>query len=239
MEVARPPWWSLRHRGRMAWTAHLALLALFAGLAVIAHALRADRPDVWVTGRIQSWHSLSGLMHVVSWLGSAPQSVAIDAGLVGGLWALRARVEAGFLLLAAGGGTLLDALVKVLVGRPRPGGPGVEVLGHVGGYSFPSGHVVNYVSLFGFLAYVSWTRLRGRRLRRTIPAVCLALILLVGPSRIYLGAHWASDVLGAYLLGGIWLSAILRAYVAWVEVPQPVGLAMIALRLSRRGRRTR
>ena len=43
------------------------------------------------------------------------------------------------------------------------------------------------------------------------------MLLLIGPSRIYMGAQWTSDVLGAYLLGGLWLSVVLRAYVAWLD----------------------
>ena len=54
-------------------------------------------------------------------------------------------------------------------------------------------------------------------LRALIIGPCLGLLLLIGPSRIYMGAHWTSDVLGAYLLGGLWLSVVLRAYVAWLD----------------------
>ena len=100
--------------------------------------------------------------------------------------------------------------------RPRPGNP-VHVLQHAGGYSFPSGHVMSYVAFFGFLAYVAWIQLRPTPVRALVIAVCVALVILVGPSRVYLGAHWASDVIGAYLLAGLWLSVMLRRYVAWLD----------------------
>ena len=77
--------------------------------------------------------------------------------------------------------------------------------------------MVSYVALFGFLAYLAWIALRSRVLRWAAVSLCVVLLVLVGPSRIYLGAHWASDVLGGYLLGGLWLSVVLHAYVAWQE----------------------
>src|SRR6266851_8457071 len=137
--------------------------------------------------------------------------------LIVGLYALRYRVEATFLLLSVAGAGILEWLVKLLVHRPRPAGPDVHVLTHVGGFSFPSGHVVSYMALFGFLLYLAWIALRSPVLRWGTVSLCLLLLVLIGPSRIYLGAHWASDVLGAYLLGGVWLSVVLRAYVAWQD----------------------
>jgi undecaprenyl-diphosphatase len=228
------PWWSLRQRGRRVWLVHLILLGVFAVLAVMADALRADSPDVWVTAHIQRWQGVDGLMRAVSWFGSAPEVVLIDGALTLGLYALRARVAAALLLLSVAGAGILAWLVKALVGRPRPAGPAVHVLAHADGFSFPSGHVVAYVALFGFLAYLARIRLRSRVLRWGTVSLCLVLLVLIGPSRIYLGAHWASDVLGAYLLGGVWLSVVLRAYVAWQERAASAAAGHSALPFPRR-----
>ena len=236
MQPARFPWWSLRHRGREAWTVHLVLLSCFAVLALVAHGLRADGPDLWVTEGLQGQQRLDGLLRAVSWIGSSPQDLAIYGALIFAVAALGSRRGAAFLLGAVLGATVLYWVVKALVRRPRPGDPHVHVLTHLGTYSFPSGHVVTYVACYGFLAYLAWIEVRLPIVRWAIVAACLALVVLIGPSRIYLGAHWASDVLGAYLLGGLWLSVVLRTYVAWVEVPQPVALAALAARLSRVGR---
>jgi undecaprenyl-diphosphatase len=93
--------------------------------------------------------------------------------------------------------------VKYLIQRPRPAADLVDVFEVLSSYSFPSGHVMFYVSLFGFVWYVAYTMLK-RSLTRTLVLLFLGtLISLVGVSRIYLGQHWASDVLGAYLLGGL------------------------------------
>lgn len=210
-------WWSLKHRGRIAWTVHLILLALFAVLAAVAHGLRADRLDVWLTGKIQGAHSLDGLMQAVSWIGYTPEEVFIFGAIILIIFAIGYRMEGLFLLISILGSSVLGAVVKNLVARPRPGGPLVHVVRHVGGYSFPSGHVLAYVSFFGFLGYLAWIEPRSRLLSRLVLAICVFLVVLVGPSRIYLGAHWTSDVIGAYLLGGIWLSVVLRTYVALLD----------------------
>ena len=217
----RKPWWSLRHRGREVWTVHLILLAVFAVLAAIAHSLRADRLDVWITDQIQRPGLLEAPLQAVSWIGYTPQEVVIIAAIVLLVFALGYRVEAVFLLVSVIGSNILGALVKNLVARPRPSAPLVHVLHHVGGYSFPSGHVLTFIALFGFLAYVAYVEPSNPLVSRFVLIPCLILLILVGPSRIYLGAHWASDVIGAYLLGAIWLSVILRVYVAWLAHREP------------------
>lgn len=66
---------------------------------------------------------------------------------------------------------------------------------------FPSGHTTSYVVFFGYLTYLSLKYLKKSLLRNTLVAIFIAIIILVGPSRLYLHIHWFSDVLAAYLLG--------------------------------------
>ncbi|HVA91346.1 MAG TPA: phosphatase PAP2 family protein [Chloroflexota bacterium] len=214
-------WWSLREYGRRIWTVHLVLLAIFAILAVIAHSLRADRLDVWITDQIQRLTVFDGPLQLVSWFGYTPQEIVILGAIIALIFAVGYRVESLFLLISVVGSNLIGALVKNLVARPRPGAPAVHVLRHLGGYSFPSGHVLTYISFFGFLAYLAWVEPRNSLVRGIVLVPCLALLILIGPSRIYVGAHWASDVIGAYLLGVVWLSVILRLYVAWLARGAP------------------
>jgi membrane-associated phospholipid phosphatase len=107
---------------------------------------------------------------------------------------------------------LTNQLIKLLIQRPRPSGDSVDVFAVLDSYSFPSGHVMFYTILFGFLWYLVYTLLKPSLLRSLLLVLLGGLILGVGASRIYLGQHWASDVLGAYLLGSLILAGIILLY---------------------------
>jgi len=120
--------------------------------------------------------------------------------------------EAISALVAALFPPLINVLVKQYIRRPRPTVDLVHVFRILDSYSFPSGHVMFYIGFFGFIWFLVYTLLK-RSLRRTLLLVFFgALIALIGISRIYLGQHWASDVLGAYLLGSLTLVAIIQFY---------------------------
>lgn len=152
------------------------------------------------------------LMQAVSWFGFSPQSTYIGIGILVLLIALRLRLEAFFALLAFLGG-MLNGTIKGLVERPRPVAiEGLVIQFPVGGYSFPSGHVLTYVIFCGFLAYLAYTLVSWRPLRWGLLTLLLGLIALVGLSRVYLGQHWATDTLASYFLGTAILLALLVLY---------------------------
>jgi undecaprenyl-diphosphatase len=95
-------------------------------------------------------------------------------------------------------------------------------------YSFPSGHVMYYVGFLGFLGFLVFSLMKPSVKRSLLLLLIGIPILLIGISRIYLGEHWASDVLGAYLLGSLTLVASLQLY-RWGKtrffVHQPVAAA--------------
>jgi undecaprenyl-diphosphatase len=80
------------------------------------------------------------------------------------------------------------------------------------GNSFPSGHTLFYVTSFGFLGYLAYAQLKPGRLRTALLWLTGLLILLVGPSRIWMGHHWASDVLASYALGLTYLVILVQLY---------------------------
>ena len=171
--------------------------------------------DLTVTRAIQtiSWTWFALLMEIISFPGNAPQSFVLVALVFVGLFAIGLRWEALSTLLAGAGGSLLDTIAKAIVHRARPTADIVHVVQQVSGYSFPSGHVVFYVSFFGFLMFLAYTLLKQRVVWRSALLFALAFfVATVGVSRIYLGAHWFSDVLGAYLLGSLWLGACVFIY---------------------------
>jgi undecaprenyl-diphosphatase len=115
-------------------------------------------------------------------------------------------------LLSALGIAVVGALVKDVVGRPRPTPDLVHVFAAVPETSFPSRHVLIFTTALGFVVFLLYTRAPHTWWRDAGMAVAGALISLVGVSRVYLGHHWPSDVLAAYLLGSLWLILIIALY---------------------------
>lgn len=151
-------------------------------------------------------------MEWISWLGFLPQLVMIPVSVAGLLAYLGLHWEAVTALVAGFLPGLVNVLVKELIRRPRPTGELVDVISILDSYSFPSGHVMFYMGFFGFLYFLAFTLLKRSWLRTMLLIFSGSLIILVGVSRIYLGHHWASDILGASLLGGLTLAFILQFY---------------------------
>lgn len=116
----------------------------------------------------------------------------------------RYKWDSIMLLVALGGGLLLNQLLKWVFHRPRPG---IARLLEVGGYSFPSGHAMVSIAFYGFLAYLFWSNIRQTNLRYLVTFGLVILIALIGISRIYLGVHYPSDVLAGFAAGGFWLTS--------------------------------
>ncbi len=133
-------------------------------------------------------------------------------------WAIGARLEALFIAGLSTVSLLLNLLIKVQVSRPRPTGHLVHIIQTAIDYSFPSGHVMAYIAYWGLLFCFGVILLQGRHWWRTaLLVISAAFVVLIGPSRIYLGAHWASDVLGAYLIGGVLLGLAILVYLPLKE----------------------
>lgn len=100
-------------------------------------------------------------------------------------------------------GNVLNPIFKNIVGRSRPTNDVIKVLQEKTNSSFPSGHAMGAIIFYGFLIYLTW-KLPFKH-KKLITSVLTIFILLVGISRIYLGAHWPTDVLVGYIIGFIWL----------------------------------
>ena len=160
-------------------------------------------------------------MELVSWPGFPPQSRIIPAGLVAGWLVAGLRVEA--VVQGMGwGSALLATGVKVLARRPRPiAGQVNVVIAPLDGSSFPSGHVLSYVGTYGMFAYLVSSRVNDPRFRRLLIAPPLALVALVGPSRIHQGHHWLTDVLASYLLGMSYVATLAAVDRRWLRRDRP------------------
>jgi undecaprenyl-diphosphatase len=188
-------------------------LMVFGGLTLLVETGLTAGPDLMGSLAVQQvehpW--VSALMAAVSAPGFMPLSLFIVGGVGGLLWLSGYRRESAFALLASAS-TLLTEAIKMLVGRPRPDAGSVRVAESVAGLSFPSGHTLFYVTFFGFVGYAGYALLKPGRLRTALLWICGALILLVGPSRVWLGHHWPSDVLASYALGLAYLILLVQAY---------------------------
>ncbi len=128
------------------------------------------------------------------------------------LYVLGYHWEATASLIAALFVELLNLLVKTLVHRARPSAKLVHVTDLFTSYSFPSGHVMFYTGFFGFVCFLIFILLKSSWIRTVLLVIFGGHVVLVGISRIYLGEHWASDVVGAYLLGGLCLMGSIQMY---------------------------
>lgn len=205
-----------RRRTRLALLATLCSLAVFGILAWSVATGRTTGADLALTLGIQRLNLplLTALMELVSLFGYPPFNAVTVGAVAVVLFANGRRLEAAFAVAAALGAGTLSTLAKLIWLRPRPTADAVLVLGTSAGYSFPSGHVVFYVAFFGFLLYWCYAALRPGPARATLVGILGGLIALVGPSRVYLGQHWASDALGGYALGLLYLLLLIRLHSA-------------------------
>jgi membrane-associated phospholipid phosphatase len=142
----------------------------------------------------------------------------------------RGRVnDAAVLILALGGAGVINALLKLVFQRPRP----ELAFVHLETYSFPSGHAAVATATFATLAFVLGRR-SGRGRTIAIAAAAIALIVLVGFSRLYLGVHYLSDVMAGTSFGLAWASLCLIAYTLSGE--RSIPLPRLSARASDRPR---
>ncbi len=213
---SRRTWYESVRWGRILITADAILLALFALLAWWVHVHPILAIDVTITREFQENQSpwLSASMIAVSYIGNTfPLAIGLIA-LAAALFAIvRLYLEAVTVIVVSAVSALLNISIKLLVDRPRPNSHLIDVIQHANGLSFPSGHVMSYVAFWGLLFSLMIILFNGNHWWRIALLVISGLfVVLVGPSRIYLGDHWASDVLGAYIFGGVWLCIALLIY---------------------------
>lgn len=93
--------------------------------------------------------------------------------------------------------TILNILLKNIIQRPRP--EGYRLIEETG-YSFPSGHSMVSMAFYGFIIYLIWKKVENKKIKYTLCTILTILMLAIGISRIYLGVHYASDVIAGFLI---------------------------------------
>lgn len=175
--------------------------------------VRADAAAAeWIHDAVVDVPALVTFMRVVSFLGKPIWLYIVVGAAV--LWlAVRSQWRlAAFLVATPLLGGLVDTVIKVAVDRDRPDFD--EPIAHAMGKSFPSGHSMSSVVAYGALAVV-FVPVVARRLRPPLLGAVAALCFLIGVSRLALGVHFLSDVLGGWILGVAWLAAGTAAFEVW------------------------
>jgi undecaprenyl-diphosphatase len=113
------------------------------------------------------------------------------------------------------GAGFTTGVIKLLVRRPRPDLSFRKHNRLLKDHSFPSGHATHYTAFYGYVFFLAYRNLPTGPLRTFVLLYCATLITFVGPSRIYLGHHWASDVAAGQLVGAVYLLAMLQIYKAF------------------------
>jgi undecaprenyl-diphosphatase len=204
-------------RSRMKRWKLIYVVSAVSASAFIARSVRSGKTvplDRAVTRSIQKRKGpqFAKVMRIASWAGFPPQSRTIPFVLPALLFLTGRRRDARFQLMGWGT-SLISGTIKTIMQRPRPSADEFDVQkANIGGTSFPSGHVINYMGVYGTLAVIMAHNIKWEPLRKLVLGAIGTKLALVGPSRIYLGHHWFTDVLTSYLLGSSYVLVISSLY---------------------------
>jgi membrane-associated phospholipid phosphatase len=162
---------------------------------------------------------LTHLAHAASFAGSEGSVAVLTVGVLLMLAGRRRIREAAVLGAGMAGAALLVLGVKQLVDRARPGAA-LRLGGPDGSPSFPSGHTLMTAAFLGLLVWLVWPHLRTHTARAAVVASAVLGAWAVGASRVYLGYHWMTDVVAAWLVAAAWLGTLLLAVSRRVQPPR-------------------
>jgi undecaprenyl-diphosphatase len=189
-------------------------IATSAAIAMGVKSGRTQDLDENLTRRIQKIDApgFDPLMHAVSWAGFPPQSKILPLLIPTAILSAGRPLEAFFQLMGWGTGAISGGIKRTMK-RPRPAHPEIVVAkARLGGRSFPSGHVIIYTGVYGFLAYLAHVHIKTGLIRKAVVGLLAGMVALVGTSRVYLGHHFTSDVAVSYLLGTSYLIGLTSLY---------------------------
>lgn len=147
---------------------------------------------------------LTQIMELFTFIGSAPFVIVLSLIIFVFLYKiLHHRRELILFIFVIAGSVSLNYLLKLFFQRARPD---LNRLIEISGYSFPSGHAMNAFTFYGILAFLLWRHLPIKFWRGILILFSSSMIFTIGISRVYLGVHYPSDILGGYVASAFWLS---------------------------------
>ncbi|MFP3721004.1 phosphatase PAP2 family protein [Niallia circulans] len=192
-------------KSKMAWGLIILSFLLFILLILAVNGQVILAFDTELTHFI---HTLFPASFIPFWEGISSIADKIGIGIIAFLfilflwWKKKDFVGIAAFVFCVGLGNELNKWVKDLVARPRP--LAAEAL-ETDSFSFPSGHAMVGLLLYLFIAHILAKEIKGNAGKLILAVIAFVFILLIGISRIALEAHYPTDVIGGYLLGGIWL----------------------------------
>ncbi len=159
--------------------------------------------------------TLTSIMRFFTFIGSGIPVVVVSIIVLFFLYQiLHHRRELILFIWIVIGSALLNETLKLVFHRARPT---LHRIVNANGFSFPSGHSMAAFSLYGVLAFLLWRHISTFTGRGILIVCSSAMILMIGVSRIYLGVHYPSDVLGGFLASGCWLAVSIWFYQRYQE----------------------
>lgn len=198
------------------------IIGLFSLLAFsfVTVLIRADRIvdfDTTIIEAVQSHESpiLTSIMKFFTVAGSTQVVVIMCLLIIFFLYkVLHHRTELILFIVVVVGSPLLNFVLKEIFQRARPD---LHRLIEIGGYSFPSGHAMNAFTVYGIFTFLLWRHIFNQSGRTLLLFFCSFIVFMIGVSRIYLGVHYPSDIIGGYFASSFWLATSIWCFQWYVE----------------------
>ncbi|MCM3252511.1 phosphatase PAP2 family protein [Priestia aryabhattai] len=208
---------NLKSQFTLAFMLSVLCLICFSGMAILISGSKIVAFDHDVISFIQGFESplLTTIMKFFTFIGSTPAVAMISLFSLFFLYkVLKHRTELILFIAIIIGSPILNGLLKLLFHRARPN---LHRLIEIKGYSFPSGHAMSAFAVYGILSFLLWRHIPTRWGRTLLILICSIMILAIGISRIYLGVHYPSDVIGGYFASGCWVAIAIWFYQRYQE----------------------
>jgi undecaprenyl-diphosphatase len=181
-------------------------LFVFSFIAFIISAKEITQFDSTVISFVQGFENpgLTMIMKIFSIIGDTTAVIVLSLVVLLFLYfVLKHRTELVLFVAAIIGSAVLNLILKYFFQRTRPD---IHRLVEIAGYSFPSGHAMNACTVYTIISFLLWHNIQNRTGRIILIVISAIMIISIGLSRIYLGVHYPSDVIGGYFASGFWLA---------------------------------